>query len=166
MVIFDFDQTLVDTSPVENLRANRDWRGVMSRASSLQVYDGMTSLLRDLRAAGETVAIVTKSPDMVAKAFIREHDWPIEIVVGFHQVRRRKPDPEGLLLALRQAGASAADSCHVGDRPEDTEAARAAGMLAIGAAWGLDDAAALHASGPDHLFETVADLRTFLSSRR
>jgi phosphoglycolate phosphatase-like HAD superfamily hydrolase len=66
-------ETLVDTSPVEHLRAARNWKGVMAQASSLRVYDGVHELLNELHEAGETLAIVTKSPDMVAKAFVHQH---------------------------------------------------------------------------------------------
>ncbi|WP_322418085.1 HAD hydrolase-like protein [Mesorhizobium huakuii] len=105
MIIFDFDQTLVDTSPVEHLRAARNWKAVMAQAPKLPVYGGITELLKELHAAGQTIAIVTKSPDMVPRAFIKEHAWPIEIVVGYHDVKNRKPHPEGLLLAMSKVGA-------------------------------------------------------------
>jgi len=166
MVIFDFDQTLVDTSPVEQLRAARNWKAVMAQASKLKVYDGVYELLKERHEAGETLAIVTKSPDMVAKAFIREHGWPINIVLGYHQVRARKPDPEGLILAMQKAGAKPEQTCHVGDQPEDTQASRAAGVLALGSAWGLTDRTALMASAPDKVFLTVADLSVFLRARQ
>lgn len=162
MIIFDFDQTLVDTSPVEAPRAARRWRDVMAQAPKLRVYHGIGELLAALHAEGQKLAIVTKSPDMVPKAFIKQHKWPIDIVVGYHQVRRRKPDPEGLLLAMQQAGASAEGTFHVGDQPEDTEASRAAGVMAIGSAWGIADAAALKASKPDRIFGTVPELKAFL----
>ena len=45
MVIFDFDLTLVDTEPVEVLRAARRWNSVMARAPELEVYDGIHELL-------------------------------------------------------------------------------------------------------------------------
>lgn len=165
MVIFDFDQTLVDTRSVEQLRAARNWKAVMARAPQLTVYDGIHDLLGELHGRGQRLAIVTKSPDMVAKAFVRQHGWPIDIVIGYHQVRQRKPHPEGLLLAMQQAGAARASTCHIGDQPQDTEASRAAGILAIGSGWGIDDASALTASAPDHLFMSVADLRTFLTAQ-
>jgi phosphoglycolate phosphatase-like HAD superfamily hydrolase len=110
------------------------------------------------------LAIVTKSPDMVPKAFIKQHKWPIDIVVGYHQVQRRKPDPQGILLAMSRAGAKPDETYHVGDQPEDTEASRAAGVIAIGSAWGADDVLALKVSEPDFLFNTVTDLRSFLLS--
>ena len=108
------------------------------------------------------MAIVTNSPDMIPRAAIRLHQWPIDIVVGYHQVRRHKPDPEGLLLAMNMAGASPTNSFHVGDRPEDTHASRAANVTAIGAGWGVDDTQALAASTPDEIFVSVDGLRDYL----
>lgn len=122
MIIFDFDLTLVDTQPVEALRAARRWRAVMDRAPKLEVYEGIHELIRQLDACDETLAIVTKSPDMVPRFFVKQHKWPIGIVVGYHQVKRQKPDPEALILAMRQAGVEPQDTFHVGDQPEDTEA--------------------------------------------
>ena len=161
MIIFDFDLTLVDTQPVEALRAARKWRAVMSRAPELKVYDGVHELLVDLDACGQTLAIVTKSPDMVPRHFVERYRWPIGIVLGYHQVRRRKPDPEALHLAMRKGGANPDRTFHVGDQPEDTEAARAAGVTAIGAGWGLADTGDLEASKPDFLFLCVQELREY-----
>ena len=162
MIIFDFDLTLVDTRLVEALRAARNWREVMSKAPSLKVYAGINGLLRELHAQGETLAIVTMSPDMVPRALIKRHEWPIDIIIGFHQVKRHKPDPECLILAMKEVGATKRDTFHIGDRPEDTEASRAANVTAIGAGWGLTDIEPLATSEPDHLFMSVSELEDFL----
>ncbi|MGP8438930.1 HAD family hydrolase [Paraburkholderia fungorum] len=162
MVIFDFDLTMVNTRPVEALRANRNWSAVMARVSDLEVYDGINDLLTELRLRKQVIAIVTKSPDMVPKAFARHHNWPIDIVIGYHQVQRRKPDPEGLLLAMAKGKGTPSSTFHVGDDADDTAASRAAGVTAIGAGWGLADVSALSASKPDHLFKSVAELRQLL----
>lgn len=164
MIIFDFDQTLVNTQPVEHLRAAKNWKAVMAKAKDLEVYDGVHELLRSLHARGERLAIVTKSPDMVAKAFIRQHGWPIDVVVGYHQVKQRKPHPEGLLLAMKQAGARPEDTYHIGDQAQDTEASRAAAVVAVGAAWGIADVSELAASNPDALFLTIPELSEFLDN--
>ncbi len=164
MIIFDFDQTLVDTSSVEHLRAARNWKAVMAKASQLPVYNGMTALLSELHASGHTLAIVTKSPDMVPRAFITAHNWPVDIVVGYHQVKNKKPHPEGLILAMSKAGATPEGTYHVGDQPQDTEASRGAGVMALGSAWGCNDTQGLKSSNPDELFATVADLAVFLKS--
>ena len=164
MIIFDFDQTLVDTSSVEDLRAARNWKAVMAQASKLPVYEGINELIQELHEAGQKIAIVTKSPDMVPKAFIKAHGWPIDIVVGYHQVKNRKPHPEGLLLAMSQAGASPGETYHVGDQSQDTGASRGAGVIAVGSAWGCTDTSELEASKPDVLFSTVAELREYFAA--
>lgn len=164
MIIFDFDQTLVDTQPVEHLRSAGNWKGVMARVAQLEVYDGINALLGSLKERGHKLAIVTKSPDMVPKAFIRQYDWPVDIVVGYHQVTQRKPHPAGLLLAMKLAAAEPGQSFHVGDQAQDTEASRAAGVIAIGSGWGIADVAELKASRPDHLFMSVSELAAYLSS--
>lgn len=162
MIIFDFDLTLVDTKPVEALRAARKWRSVLDRAPALKVYDGVYELLFDLDASGQTLAIVTMSPDMVPRDFVHRYRWPIGLVIGYHQVSRRKPDPEALILAMREAGAKQNETFHIGDQPEDTEAARRAGIVAIGAGWGSVDIGLLRASNPDYLFTSVQECREFL----
>ena len=134
----------------------------MSKTAGLKVYAGINELLSKLNRQGQTLAIVTMSPDMVPRALIKQHEWPIDIVVGFHQVKRHKPDPECLILAMKKVGATHQDTFHIGDKPEDTEASRAANVTAIGAGWGLTDVRPLRASEPDHLFMSVSELEDFL----
>lgn len=162
MIIFDFDQTLVDTSSVEHLRKARDWKAVMAQATKLPVYDGITELLHELHESGQTIAIVTKSPDMVPKAFVKAHGWPINIVVGYHDVKNQKPHPEGLLLAMQKAGASPKTTYHVGDQPQDTEASRGAKVTALGSAWGCLNKSELEISNPDAIFLSVSELKYYL----
>ena len=59
-----------------------------------------------------------------------------EAIVGGDETERHKPDPEPLLLGARTARRDAADAAYVGDSPFDMQAARAAGMFAVGVTWG------------------------------
>lgn len=161
MVIFDFDQTLVDTSSLADLRASRRWSEINRRTKSLNPYPGITDLLQDLAQWNQSIAIVTTSPSMVAEGFAAKHRWPIDSVIGFHQVNRQKPDPEGLLLALERSNAEASTSFHVGDRPEDTVASSRAGIVAIGAGWGCENTDQLRESCPAYLFMSVDELHAF-----
>ena len=163
MLIFDFDQTLVDTRQAAPLRQARNWSQVRAVTRGLEPYPGITELLGELHALRQPLAIVTSSPDMVAREFAQQHQWPIETVIGYHQMQRhQKPDPYGLNLALQQCGADAATSYHMGDREQDTQASRAAGVIAVGAGWGSEEIDLLRASQPDRLFMSVAELSAFL----
>jgi phosphoglycolate phosphatase-like HAD superfamily hydrolase len=59
-----------------------------------------------------------------------------DVIVGGDETERQKPSPEPLLLALDRLGAEPADAAYVGDSPFDMQAARAAGLYAVGVSWG------------------------------
>lgn len=165
MIIFDFDQTLVDTNLLEPLRRKRDWPAVQREMRALEPYSGITDLLNDLNETGHKVAIVTHSPDSVARAFSDRQRWPVACIIGYSSSMRRKPSPDGLLEALKLCGEPAYGSYHVGDRDIDTYAAHAAGVVALGAGWGTLDLGALRSSRPDEIFLSVVELRAFLLER-
>ena len=56
--------------------------------------------------------------------------------VSADEVPRAKPAPDGLLHAAALAGVAASNCVYVGDDLRDIDAARAAGMRSIAAAWG------------------------------
>ena len=163
MLIFDFDQTLVDTREAAPYRRARNWSQVRAVMRGLDPYPGITELLGELNNLGQPLAILTSSPNMVAQDFAQRHQWLIETILGYHQMGKfQKPDPYGINLALRKHTADASTSFHVGDREQDTLASRGAGVVAIGAGWGSEELDRLTASKPDHLFMSVEELRLFL----
>jgi pyrophosphatase PpaX len=105
---------------------------------TLSLCAGMDAVLDLLKARGHTLGIVTaKRRATVELAFARvpiEHLF--DVVVGGDETARHKPDPEPLQLALERLGAQAQDTAYIGDSPFDMQAARAAGLHAIGVAWG------------------------------
>jgi len=59
-----------------------------------------------------------------------------DTVVGGDETAEHKPHPAPLLLALERMGADPEDAVYVGDSPFDMQAAKAAGLYAIGVSWG------------------------------
>mmetsp|Transcript_33855 Transcript_33855/g.46873 ORF Transcript_33855/g.46873 Transcript_33855/m.46873 type:complete len:323 (+) Transcript_33855:505-1473(+) len=72
--------------------------------------------------------------------------------LGADQAPRAKPHPDGLLLCAASLGVDPAQCVYVGDAPSDGQAAKAAGMLALGVTWGSHGGEAWRAN-----FETVCD---------
>ena len=138
MIIFDLDQTLIDTSTIAHLRRPGKWGEYMRRLPSREPYAGITDLISELRSRGECLAILTTSPDMVPNKLVQLHGWSVSPIVAFHDVRFRKPHPEGILKIINECNADPSATLHIGDRPEDTEASRRAGVTAIGAGWGTE----------------------------
>jgi pyrophosphatase PpaX len=99
---------------------------------------GMEDVLETLKDRGHRLGIVTAKRRLtVDLAFARV---PIEglfdTVVGGDETSEHKPHPAPLLLALERLGATPAEAAYVGDSPFDMQAAKAAGMFAVGVAWG------------------------------
>jgi pyrophosphatase PpaX len=105
---------------------------------TIAIFEAIDVVLDDLRARGHRLGIVTaKRRATVDLAFDRipiEHLF--ETVVGGDETTEHKPHPAPLLLALERLGASPADAAYVGDSPFDMQAAKAAGLRAIGVSWG------------------------------
>ena len=128
-------------------------------------YPGIEELLEEMHCSGEHLAIVANSPRIVPENYVSHRGWPINNVVGYHEVAQLKPAPDAIRLALSRAKADALASFYIGDQTEDVLASRAAGVVAIGAGWGSQVLDQLTATEPDHLFMTVPELRAFLLGR-
>jgi pyrophosphatase PpaX len=131
---------------------------------TLEIFLGIEDLLIGLRDEGRTLGLVTaKRRTTVELAFAR---LPIahlfETVVAGDDTIKHKPSPEPLLLALERLGASAAEAAYVGDSPYDMQAARAAGLYAVGVTWGR-----IHArevlSDADVVVDTAQELHAALA---
>lgn len=79
-------------------------------------------------------------------------------VVAAEDVVRKKPDPEGLHLAMRACGASGEQCLYVGDAPEDVHMGRAAGMLTAGVRSAYPTLDALLEAEPDLWLETIVEV--------
>jgi pyrophosphatase PpaX len=105
---------------------------------TLECCAGMDEVLASLKDRGHRLGIVTaKRRHTVDLAFARlpiEHLF--ETVVGGDETERHKPDPAPLQLALERLGAAPQEAAYVGDSPFDMQAAKAAGLFAIGVSWG------------------------------
>jgi pyrophosphatase PpaX len=106
--------------------------------ATLECCAGMDDALATLRDRGHRLGIVTAKRRLtVDLAFARlPIEQLFETVVGGDETEHHKPHPEPLLLALERLGASPADAAYVGDSPFDMQAAKAAGLYAIGVSWG------------------------------
>lgn len=111
-----------------------------------QPVPGMIEIVRELRAAGIGVGVISNSEGRLAELF-DEIGWGGELgfVIDSGRVGIEKPDPRIFALALERLGVAAADAVHVGDsRVADVDGARAAGWRAV---WFGDAAGA--AARPD-----------------
>ncbi len=110
------------------------------------LFPGMAEVLHRLDALGIPWGIVTNKSQRFTNAVAEGlglRDRAAGLVCG-DTCPRPKPHPLPILMACALAGADPAGALYVGDDRRDIEAGRAAGTLAIAAAWGyLEDAAGI-----------------------
>lgn len=130
-----------------------------------RLFEGMAELLESLEAKRIKWGVVTNKtsrytlPVMEALGLVRR----AACIVSGDSSPRPKPSPDPLLLASVIAGAVPARCLYVGDDLRDMQAARAAGMGAIAAAWGyLGDGLPLEKWGADTIIQSPADLADLL----
>jgi HAD superfamily hydrolase (TIGR01509 family) len=116
---------------------------------------GMIELVRELRAAGLAVGVLSNSEGRLAALFA-EIGWGDEFaaVIDSGVVGVAKPDPQIFALTLAALGGAPATAVHVGDsRSADIDGARACGWRAI---W-FGAAAVAHGAGADPGVAVAAD---------
>lgn len=103
-----------------------------------RLFDGMPELLDRIEAAGMAWGIVSNKVERYVRQIVTALglDHRAATVIGGDTAARAKPWPDPLLLALTHTGKTAAQSVYLGDDIRDLEAARAAGMPMIAAAYG------------------------------
>lgn len=125
---------------------------------------GGEELLRGLHAQGVKVAIVsTKRGDTIEIVLDRlGMANSVDLVVGSADVKRHKPDPEGLLFALNRLGVRPEDTLFCGDTVLDAGAAKNAGTHFAAVLQGTTPASAFDSFHPDHVSPDLWDLARWL----
>jgi phosphoglycolate phosphatase-like HAD superfamily hydrolase len=130
------------------------------------LFDGISDLLADLRAAGVRLAVATSKNELTARQII-EHfgiDAHFEVIAGASSDGTRSAKADVVAHALAQLGPLPDRVLMVGDRSHDVEGAAAHGIDTVVVEWGYG---ASDFDGPDptsafmHV-ATMADLREVL----
>lgn len=127
-------------------------------------YPGVAELLDDLGAAGVATGIATSKRRTTAERSLAAAGLTGRVVLAatMDETTRHKPDPAPLLKALEVMGVEAGHAVYVGDARVDMQAARAAGMDAVGVTWGAGTREALLAEDPTAVVDTVDELHRVL----
>jgi HAD superfamily hydrolase (TIGR01509 family) len=126
---------------------------------------GVHSVLSMLEARRIPWAIATSSrSDQVGASIHALHlsSWP-KVIDGSH-VEHAKPAPDLLLAAAHELALEPADIWYVGDSTWDIEAARAAGMPAIGVATGAASSIDLDNAGAQLTLQNLEQLLPLLAA--
>ena len=138
--------------------------------SKVLVFPGVIPLLKRIRASSRHLALVTGVEKIMMQYTLDPFDLSrfFEARVTADDVRSGKPDPEGIILALKQVKVEAKESMYIGDSPVDILAGKRAGVWTGAALWSPENRGNPTTENPDREFRSVQQLSNFLfpKSRR
>ncbi|MDP7325907.1 MAG: HAD-IA family hydrolase, partial [Qipengyuania citrea] len=131
----------------------------LSGALREPLYAGIAALIDELDAEGRLLGVATGKSDRGLHACLDTHGIKHRFV-SLQTADRHpsKPHPAMLEAALGDAGVAPADAVMIGDTSFDMEMAQAAGVRAIGVAWGYHEPRELLDAGASAVAETAQQL--------
>lgn len=138
-IIFDLDQTLVDTTLAEPYRSKRDWNGAFSVLPQCMVYEGLEQVFGIIRKYNIKTCIVSTSPKPYVQKAVELFNIPVDYIVAYHDAKPIKPHPAPMLKALELLQCQPKDAISFGDRVIDIQASNAAGIESIACFWGTKE---------------------------
>lgn len=134
-IIFDLDDTLIDTAQIKQLR-RKPWsecyRYISTKTFAL-FGEELASIIRDKNFK---LGIVTNSPRPYATRVLSHHNIRYDDLICFHDSEKRKPYPDPLLKCSLNLGVSPKNTISIGDNINDIIASKRAGMISVGVTWG------------------------------
>ena len=125
------------------------------------LFEGITDALSTLVEDGWLLGVATGKSDRGLALCLDHHG------IGRHFVTLQtadrhpsKPHPSMIQQAMAEAGAAPETTMMIGDTAYDIGMARAAGVTAVGVAWGYHDETELFAEGAHHVARVPRDIVT------
>ena len=102
------------------------------------VYDEVTEVVSALRSRGCATGIVTSKFRRRIEGILARDGFShlFDVIVGSEDIPNHKPNPDGILMAMRKLGAIPEETTYIGDALVDLKTAQAAGVRFIGIAIG------------------------------
>jgi phosphoglycolate phosphatase len=123
------------------------------------IYEGVVELIDALEAKGWLLGIATGKSDRGLRLCLERHGLTGRFVTLQTADRHpSKPHPSMIAQALADAGAKTEATMMIGDTSFDMAMASAAGVRAVGVAWGYHEPHELVAAGADYVAVRPADI--------
>jgi beta-phosphoglucomutase-like phosphatase (HAD superfamily) len=132
-VIFDFDQTIVDSSKIEYLRNNRDWTLIRSKLNLIALMEHFRDLYNLLKENNLKLCIISHSPrEKYIKHILNHYNLQFDLILGYEDLDGfLKPNSYIFKKAVRKLLLDENSIISIGDHKNDIIASKNAGINAI-----------------------------------
>ena len=165
-VLFDFDDTLFDTTPTKSLRSvkTKDWESIYEQIPNCRLYEGFHEVFDFINKNKIKVGIVSIAQKELINRTVKHFDCPCDQIQGWWRLPM-KPYPHQVNKAIEKLKANAQDVIMFGDSPDDVAACRAAGIKIVGCSWGLQNKEEINVlinSNPDYIIHNPIEIINIL----
>ena len=132
--------------------------------SIAQLYEGIKSLIIDIKNADILLAIFTGKGRTSALITLNEHGLTeyFDLIVSGDDVSNHKPSPEGIIKFLNKNNLNPSDVLMIGDAPSDIIAAKEAGVEIASVVWDSYSEDEVRKLNGNNIFHTVDELRDYI----
>lgn len=131
----------------------------INSANSTKPYDGVTSVLKELKSKGVKLAVVSNKADFAVQGLMESY-FPnlFDYAVGEREGVRRKPCPDSVFEVFKKLSADKNSTVYIGDSEVDVETAKNAGLPCIAVTWGFRDKNVLEAACPEYIIDKPSEI--------
>ena len=132
--------------------------------SKTVAYPDVDSGLKQLKEAGFTLALVTNKPIRFVPHILAGMGWSslFEVVLGGDSLPQKKPDAAPLLHVCETLNFVPSEALMIGDSINDILAGKNAGIETVGLSYGYNYGKDIRDSQPNQVFDSFAELLTWL----
>jgi phosphoglycolate phosphatase-like HAD superfamily hydrolase len=163
-VIFDLDDTLVDTTPAKDALEQEDWHEAEKHVSEFRLYDGISEALTFIKDHEIKMAIVSTSPEFYCRHVLTHFGIACTSVIGKNQ-DEEKPSARPMIDALHLLGIPSMNAITFGDRVKDIQAGKNAAITTAACTWGSKEIDDLKLEGPDFVINSPTEIVEVLAKR-
>lgn len=162
-IIFDLDQTIVNSSIAEPHRKSRNWSNVYSLIPQFQLYNGFDLVFKRIKELMLPCCIVTSSPRVYTEKVVNHFRIPCNYIVDYFATSRRKPYPDPMYKALELLYLKPHEVISFGDRAMDIQSSNSANIKSIACTWGSNEKNELINANPSIIINTPSDILGILN---
>lgn len=141
----------------------------LNNTQLINSYEGVTDVLKTLREHGMKIGLFTSRYRRTLDSVLKQLDMETEFdaVVVADDLKKHKPDPEGVYMTCEALGVSPQRAVVIGDAAHDIESGKKAGvLLTIGITHWFGTKESLANAGADHIVDRISDVIPLLTDKQ
>ena len=132
-----------------------------------ELIEGVGETFATLHSKGYRLGVVTSGTECrVAREIeLSALNGLLDVVICNEHIVHKKPNPEGLELALKALKSRPKETAYVGDAPEDIEMGKRGSVLTVGVRSNYPSNARLLSANPDIYLDSIVELSKHFNER-